>query len=177
MTQNGFSTGLFDCFNDCGICIYTMCCPYCAMADNWAQSRNEDCSICHFLAFVFPIWTRDNIRVRLGQHEKQYVNDFLVYNFCTLCAISQDARELKRLRSATYVQEPLINQGNNANDHIVASQNYYVPPVDPNYQQPIVQQQVVQQQVVQQPPYVVQPGYSAPLPVFQDPGYPQQPPQ
>lgn len=163
MSVNDFSTGLCDCFSDCGICIYTMCCPYCAMSDNWAQSRNEDCSICHFLAVVHPIWTRDNIRTKIGQHEKQYVNDFLVYHFCTLCAISQDARELKRLRSITLTQDPLINQGNiYESEPIIPSQNYYAPPVAPTFQQPA---------------YPDQQGYPATVPAFQDQGYPQQPPQ
>lgn len=164
MNQNNYSTGVCECFSDCGICIYTMCCPFCAMSDNWAQSRNEDCSICHFLAFVHPIWTRDNIRVKLGQNEKQYVNDFLVYHFCTLCAICQDSRELKRLRSSTMIQEPLNNQGHhNPIEPIVPSQNYYVPPpVDSGYQQPS---------------YVTQPVYPTQIPAFQDQGYPQQPPQ
>ncbi|KAK8854078.1 plac8 [Tritrichomonas musculus] len=157
--MNNFSTGLFDCFSDCAICVYTFFCPSCALSDNWAQSRNEDCSICHFCAFAHPIWTRDNIRVKLGQREKQYVSDFIIYSCCTLCAICQDARELKHLKGNVLLQEHLVNQGN-ISEPIATPPSYSQP--DPSYQQPV---------------YVVQPGYPSPPPVFQDQGYPQQPPQ
>ena len=89
--------GLFDCFSDCGVCLtVSLCLPTgIPLANNWSRSRGEDCSFCHWLGFVHPMWTRDNIRKHQGETKEKYMSDWCLYWFCGPCAICQDARELK----------------------------------------------------------------------------------
>ena len=94
-----FSTGLFGCFSDCGGCLYTIFCPCCAMAQNWADSRDQQCTFCHCCAIPEPIWIRDNIRMKLGQTQNHYFGDCCLYFCCFPCAVCQDTRELKHLAS------------------------------------------------------------------------------
>lgn len=131
---SGYSTGLCNCCSDCGVCLYTMCFPTCAMSYNWAESRNEDCTVCHYCAYSCPIWTRANIRVELGQVEKRYVQDCCVYCWCTQCAICQDARQLKimrraQLQSKTSSSGIQLNVYNGAPPTSSPMQNH--PPINP----------------------------------------------
>lgn len=99
--MSDFSTGLCDCFSDCGICMFTICCPCSQMSRNWADSRDQLCSACHCIALPNPMWTRDNIRIRLGQTQGHLCADYCLYYWCCPCAICQDARELKLMKTNT----------------------------------------------------------------------------
>ncbi|KAH0790993.1 putative Cys-rich domain containing protein [Histomonas meleagridis] len=96
-----YSTGLFECMKDCKGCLYTMFCFECAAAQNWADSRNEPCTICHLCGYACPIWTRSNIRKMLGQTDSHYTTDCFVYTFCGPCAVCQDTRQLDKINRGT----------------------------------------------------------------------------
>ena len=151
--MNDFSTGLFECFTDCGVCLYVSFCRECAAADNWARSRGEDCNICHVLSPV-PIWTRDNIRTMLGQREKRYFTDCVTYAFCYSCAVCQDMRELNRIRQqarngyigdnssdearleTVQVGQPFVDDGAQFQQPLIIAPTY--PQVSPYQQQAVM---------------------------------------
>ena len=90
-----FSSSLFDCCQDSGVCIYTCFCGWCQASTNWAKIRGknhcgcEDCSL-----LPAPFWTRQFIRTRKHMEEK-CMSDCCVFCFCTPCEICQEAREIK----------------------------------------------------------------------------------
>ncbi|OHT01464.1 hypothetical protein TRFO_31736 [Tritrichomonas foetus] len=171
--MSDFSTGLCDCFSDCGVCIYVTCCIECAVADNWARSRREDCSLCHLIAFSHPVWTRDNIRMMLGQREKQYAGDCLVYTFCTPCAVCQDARELKNNRNGNNINYR-NNNNNSPREQPLLADGDQPPPYQPGV---VLQPQQIVQPMPPQPVFIAQPNFD-PSAQYQQPpaGYAPPPP-
>lgn len=101
-------TGLFDCLSDIPVCLNATCLGWTLIptACSWAQSRQEECSLSHWLAFSSPVWTRSNIRRLNGDFENHYLADVFLYWFCGPCAICQDARELKMIRSLDSAPQP-----------------------------------------------------------------------
>ncbi|CAF4124369.1 unnamed protein product [Rotaria sordida] len=97
-----WSTGLFDCFDDCGVCLYGYCCAPCLFGENAEKIDGSNCcgSCCLWyllaqcsLCCLIHMGKRQALRNRYGLDED--CNDCLATTFCAPCAICQEARELK----------------------------------------------------------------------------------
>lgn len=86
-------SSLFDCCSDMSVCCLTMFCCQIQNAINFAHSREEECTLFHFICPSSPLYTRTNIRKKRG-YEPDLLSDGLTYILCMPCAICQDAREL-----------------------------------------------------------------------------------
>jgi Cys-rich protein (TIGR01571 family) len=107
---DGYQTGLFDCCSDMSICCFEIWCG-CLMVPNamyWAESREEECHICHCCMPVCPVWTRANIRKLNKVSGQDYVMDSCRYCCCWECATCQDGRQLKILHSGAGPVQPLV---------------------------------------------------------------------
>eukprot|EP00824_Muranothrix_gubernata_P009154 TRINITY_DN216_c0_g1_i1.p3 TRINITY_DN216_c0_g1~~TRINITY_DN216_c0_g1_i1.p3 ORF type:complete len:119 (+),score=28.19 TRINITY_DN216_c0_g1_i1:32-388(+) len=91
-----FTTNLCGCMEDCGGCIYALCCPVCATAKNKADVDGRDCTCCDclFAHCFLEYFIRQQIRSKYG-FEQAPCADCLVVAFCTPCTICQDAREIQ----------------------------------------------------------------------------------
>ena len=131
--STGYYTGLCDCCSDIETCALVWFCG-CAMIPSacyWAESREEDCSICHWCAIAHPLWTRANIRAMNNMKGDRYCGDFCVYCFCFPCATCQDGRELKRIKQMKAVSQSLVGKQGN----VVVRQeppSGYAPPPPPS---------------------------------------------
>jgi hypothetical protein len=93
------ATRLFDCHDNCEICIFAFLCPCMAAPSNWAAARGDDCGPCHFFQAISPVWTRGNIRRARGA-PSQYCCDLMMDCCCGPCMIVQDAVELDLIADA-----------------------------------------------------------------------------
>jgi Cys-rich protein (TIGR01571 family) len=166
--RDGYATTLCDCCDDCGICLYVLCCSWTLIptAQAWAGSILDWCNVCHWCGFVCPMWTRVNIR----RHWKVPVNDYCLYCTtyvcCFPCATCQDLREIPRLRAAPFGR-PTDGPVRVAQPGSAAPYSYEVPP---GYPQPAV--------YAQQPPADVAPwlgAYPEPPAAIPPPEYGQPP--
>ncbi|KAK3600304.1 hypothetical protein CHS0354_017478 [Potamilus streckersoni] len=94
-----WSNGLFGCFGDCGTCIITYFLP-CITAGKNAEAVGEGCCLYGFLSLLGPIgiWSRAKIRGKVRESkgvDGDFCMDCLLHWFCGLCALVQEARELK----------------------------------------------------------------------------------
>lgn len=159
---------LCGCFSDLGSCCMTIWCPTIQMSLNWAHSRDDDCDLCHCLACVHPLWTRDNIRKKRHVQPDKCV-DCCMYCCCTPCAICMDAREIEKLekeRQANGIQPyPNRRPFNPANQRPPPNHQQRPPP--PHNQQRLPpNQQPYYDPGYQQ--YQVPPNYPvSPIPPFQ----------
>ena len=91
--EGDFSTGLFSCCSDCGVCIYGYFCPLCLNLQTWAHLYNESCG-CRYLLFgISPFWVRQTIRRRKHMSDSCCC-DTLKLCLCFECYICQNAREV-----------------------------------------------------------------------------------
>jgi len=94
-----WANGLCGCFNNCTLCIVTYFVP-CYIAGKNAEAVGEDCILCGLVFFVpianmvCPAKIRGKIREQKGI-EGSFIKDLLVHCFCPLCAIVQEANEVK----------------------------------------------------------------------------------
>eukprot|EP01121_Diplochlamys_sp_Union-15-3_P013705 TRINITY_DN428_c0_g2_i1.p1 TRINITY_DN428_c0_g2~~TRINITY_DN428_c0_g2_i1.p1 ORF type:complete len:117 (-),score=19.27 TRINITY_DN428_c0_g2_i1:50-349(-) len=92
--MSDFETGLFACFNDCGICCITFFCPCFTSAKNKAAVDERDCTFCDCICYPNEYFTRQQIRAKYGFEFNPLV-DCLVAMFCYGCTICQHAQELR----------------------------------------------------------------------------------
>eukprot|EP00999_Lentomonas_sp_LEN2_P001976 NODE_3144_length_449_cov_37.406832_g3094_i0.p1 GENE.NODE_3144_length_449_cov_37.406832_g3094_i0~~NODE_3144_length_449_cov_37.406832_g3094_i0.p1 ORF type:complete len:111 (-),score=16.19 NODE_3144_length_449_cov_37.406832_g3094_i0:35-367(-) len=103
--SNTFSTGLFGCFSDMGICVWGWCCPICLVTDNSAGlDGNQNCCMC-----CYP---GNSFKNRMQAHAKFH---YVPESWCTACMTSclcgpcserQIARELKIKSASTAYEAP-----------------------------------------------------------------------
>ncbi|XP_072051849.1 uncharacterized protein [Amphiura filiformis] len=93
-----WNNGLFGCFNNIGMCIFTCLVP-CYTFGKVAESVGDDCLLCG-LALLVPclniyalIMNRGKVRDNKGI-EGGLVEDLLMYCFCGFCALMQSAQEM-----------------------------------------------------------------------------------
>ncbi|KAJ6803872.1 cell number regulator 2-like [Iris pallida] len=104
--QLGWSTGLFDCFDDCGNCCITWCCP-CVTFGQIAEivdRGSTSCGASGALYALVAVFTgcqclyscayRSKLRQQYSLEESP-CNDCLVHWCCGSCALCQEYRELK----------------------------------------------------------------------------------
>ncbi|XP_070556398.1 uncharacterized protein [Ptychodera flava] len=91
--------GLFGCFGDCGLCILTYFLPCVVFGQNAKGVGDSCCMAC--LCFFVPVGnlicalkTRGKVRAR-HDISGSCPGDCVTYLFCGLCAIVQEARQLK----------------------------------------------------------------------------------
>ena len=108
-----FSTGLFDCFSDVPLCLYTCFCAPCSVATNWANINGEKCGLDHLCFLPMPYWTRQAIRKRKHMPAAG-VHDALVLCCCATCGVMQDGREIKTCQPSSseyYLGQQGMNTG------------------------------------------------------------------
>ncbi|CAF1395598.1 unnamed protein product [Rotaria sp. Silwood1] len=133
-----WNSGLFDCFNDCGICLYGYCCTPCLFGENAERIDGSSCcgSCCLWyllsgfsLCCLIHMSKRRALRNRFSLEED--CNDCLATTFCAPCAICQEARELKyrSVASPVLASAPvLVTQPMGMNMHSPFGQPVNVPP-------------------------------------------------
>jgi len=96
-----WSTGLFDCFSDCSLCLMGWCCPCVQSGKNKADADFRQCDLWDCMCCPNELFTRAQLRSYYGLPEPctQCIC------CCLPCAICQDARELKARRG------PQLGQG------------------------------------------------------------------
>jgi Cys-rich protein (TIGR01571 family) len=107
MFPNNWSSGLCSCCEDFGICIYAALCPCCLYGKNSKKIGEGTCiGKCLCYLFCFPCCqqtkTRYLIRKKYNLLEEP-CNDCCISWFCSLCALCQEAREIKY---RDYIQKP-----------------------------------------------------------------------
>lgn len=100
--KQGWSSGLFGCFSDCGSCCLTCFCPCVQYGKNYEANFGNGCcsqgciymllSGCGLCCCVHK-GLREDIRRKYALDEG--CGDCLTTCFCSACAICQEARELK----------------------------------------------------------------------------------
>ncbi|XP_071959520.1 uncharacterized protein [Antedon mediterranea] len=99
-----FQNGLFGCFGNIGMCIFTYVVP-CYTQGKLAESLGDDCLLCGLSLFVpfvniyARLTTRQKVRENKGI-EGGIVGDLFAVCCCAICALVQEAQEMQ-------VQTPL----------------------------------------------------------------------
>lgn len=93
-----WSNGLFGCFNNIGLCVFTAILP-CYTYGKIRESQGDDCLMCGLAALIpcynwyLFIMTRGKIREDKGI-DGSLINDALLTCFCGLCTIVQSSLEV-----------------------------------------------------------------------------------
>ena len=92
-----FSNGLFGCFNDIPLCLFTYCCP-CYTFGKTAEAVGEDCLMCGIVTFVplANLWFRLQIRGKVRESkgiDGDMIKDLLTICCCPICSLMQEAQE------------------------------------------------------------------------------------
>jgi len=109
--SDDFETGLFDCFSDTETCLCACCCPCVQIGRNMEAIGEGDCLTWAALWFVLQ-WCskagcvvhfleRSKVRERLRMRPDPLM-DFIKVSCCDVCALSQEAREIKSRRERLY---------------------------------------------------------------------------
>ncbi|XP_069111695.1 uncharacterized protein [Argopecten irradians] len=95
-----WTNGLFSCFNNCTLCLITYIAP-CYTAGKNAEAVGDSCIMVGALWYLFPAAgvylcavVRGKIREQKGI-DGGFGGDCLVHLFCPLCALVQDAQEIR----------------------------------------------------------------------------------
>nr|ANR76348.1 cadmium resistance 3-like protein isoform x1 [Tegillarca granosa] len=104
-----WATGLCGCFNDITLCLITYIAP-CYTAGKNAEAVGDSCIMVGALYWLFPIAgiflsakVREKIRGSNGI-DGSFGMDCLMHLFCPLCALVQDANQLKQSGQATQAE-------------------------------------------------------------------------
>ncbi|BAF13701.1 cell number regulator 10 [Oryza sativa Japonica Group] len=101
-----WSTGLLDCFDDCGLCCMTCWCPcitfgrVAEMVDRGSTSCGTSGALYALLAtvtgcqFVYSCVYRGKMRAQYGLGDDAACADCCVHFWCNKCALCQEYREL-----------------------------------------------------------------------------------
>jgi len=113
--QRDWSFGLFNCFDDCGACLFGWCCPCFSYGQTQSRYRhltaqgtahptggemcNSDCMVYAALAYcgcpcLIAMGGRKNIRERYAI-EGDGTRDCLLHACCIPCALTQESREVE----------------------------------------------------------------------------------
>lgn len=104
-----WSNGLFGCFSNCGVCIFTYFLP-CVTAGQTAEKVGESCMLYGFLSLLGPIGIYTRAKIRSKVRETKGIDggfgmDCLMHWFCGLCALIQEANELGAAQAQSMARE------------------------------------------------------------------------
>ena len=124
--RRAWTTGLFDCFSDMGICVCGYFCGPCLLCQNANDLGENGCA----LAFCIPCpYNQTLLRVKIRSEnniEGNICDDYCTTICCSSCALCQEAREIKYLK---------MNQGSNQQVTVITTQPE-VQPAQPVAVQP-----------------------------------------
>ena len=94
-----WTNGIFGCFNDCSTCIIAYFCPCYVFGKN-AEAVGDSCILCALSQFVplLDLWARVSVRGKIREQkgiEGSCFKDLLCHWCCGICAIVQEAQEIK----------------------------------------------------------------------------------
>jgi len=106
-----FQHGIFNCFDNCFLCVVTYACP-CYTAGKVAETLGESCCL-HALLYLFPVVDlvcRTYVRVQVRERRNidgSVLGDLCVNCFCAVPALVQEAQEMNAMggRSASVEQD------------------------------------------------------------------------
>ena len=95
-----YSTGLFSCFSDFGLCLSSFVIPCYQAGANIGHAANEgvNCLWC-LLSFCFPFCATFVSRTRVQERhsiDENIISKLLISFLCFPCSLAQDARELRK---------------------------------------------------------------------------------
>ena len=104
-----WSNGICGCFNDFSTCIIAWFCP-CYVHGKNAEKVGESCLMCALSQFVpiLNLWARVSIRGKIREQkgiQGSCFNDLICAWCCGLCAIIQEAQELKGAPAQSIARE------------------------------------------------------------------------
>eukprot|EP00344_Euplotes_crassus_P002436 CAMPEP_0196994854 /NCGR_PEP_ID=MMETSP1380-20130617/1085_1 /TAXON_ID=5936 /ORGANISM="Euplotes crassus, Strain CT5" /LENGTH=103 /DNA_ID=CAMNT_0042410345 /DNA_START=33 /DNA_END=344 /DNA_ORIENTATION=- len=99
-----YNSGLCSCFDDCGICCIAYCIPCYQVGKNVGDAEGQGVNwlwvlISCLFAPCAIFYSRTKVQEKY-QIEENVVSRILFSFCCALCALSQDARELKKQGAA-----------------------------------------------------------------------------
>merc|ERR1712130_794275 len=93
-----WSNGLFECFGDCGSCLYVYFCPCCAAGSIYEAAEMGSCCIGCFLFCLLqpchPCIVTGPLREKKGI-EGSCMGDTCVFCWCGLCQMTRELREVR----------------------------------------------------------------------------------
>jgi len=97
--SNNWQNGIFGCCSDIGQCCFAYFCP-CIVAGKNAEAMGENCCLYGFLSTLgcIGLFTQSTIRQKIRERygiEGSFINDIMCYCCCPLCALVQEANEIK----------------------------------------------------------------------------------
>ncbi|XP_044537101.1 placenta-specific gene 8 protein-like [Gracilinanus agilis] len=87
-TRSDWQTGVFDCFDDCGICLCGIFCPLC-LSCQIAADMNE-CCLCGASVAMRTLY-----RTKYGIPGSIF-SDFIWFGFCPNCTLCQLKRDIEK---------------------------------------------------------------------------------
>jgi len=96
--MSAWDTGLFDCFSDCKVLIVSWLFGVCQIAYQKAAVEGHECGCGDLIPVcIFPLCCAVSVRKQIREKygfEGGMVGDILALWCCSLCAISQQTRQL-----------------------------------------------------------------------------------
>mmetsp|Transcript_58304 Transcript_58304/g.96640 ORF Transcript_58304/g.96640 Transcript_58304/m.96640 type:complete len:100 (+) Transcript_58304:118-417(+) len=93
-----WSNGLFECFGDCGACIYTCFCPACSAGEIYRDGDLGSCFVgCLLFCFLeccHPCIVTGPLREKRGI-EGGCMGDTCAFFCCPLCQLTRELREVR----------------------------------------------------------------------------------
>jgi len=107
--SNDFSTGLCNCFDDCGVCFVTWMFPCITVAQNQAMLAQRESTCCDYCCtcthnhstVILEYMVRQHIRSKYGFEQGHECGDCMVTICCLPLVICQHNRELKARLSSS----------------------------------------------------------------------------
>jgi Cys-rich protein (TIGR01571 family) len=103
----GYSTGLFSCFDDCGVCLLGCCCPGFVAAQTIGNQQPGDglnvlwCLLAYCCCLQpCAVWVARSRVQEAYNIQEDFCSRFLLWCFCAGCQNCQDAREVNKRRGA-----------------------------------------------------------------------------
>lgn len=90
--MRAWRSGLCDCFNDCGTCMFGLCCPVCAIAS--ARSSYDRSNFLFNCLCMHPAVSRNIVRQGLNI-KGDCLDDLMTTLWCMHCAATQLLREVE----------------------------------------------------------------------------------
>lgn len=98
--------GVFNCFDDCGICVYTFFCPYCQLGQSLEDAGEQSCAVSCLLSCCIPCWypiatssQQETVDKKMGGQGMGYGKALLCQFCCGPCSVCRFARAVKKAKA------------------------------------------------------------------------------